>query len=474
MPPTPAAQYLSRRKIDAPLAQRFGLGLSADAWSGLTGAARSAGFDTAGLAGAGLAIQNTQSPGRYYDRFRNRLIFPIADTMGRPVAFGGRVYAPNAAPDEPKYVNSPETLLYRKGQLLYALHLAKDAIVREKRALLMEGYMDVIRAHQNGLTAAVASCGTALTIEQAQALKKLCGQVVFVYDGDEAGQNAMLRGCEILLECEFDIRIVALPKDHDPDSFLLKHGAEKFADMIGTAPDFFTFFLDGACRRYDTRTPTGKVQAADFLMPLLSRMKNPIARQAYTRQEAERLEIDDALIMQQLNNRAGPAMNRLKEQIENQASAEHKGEKMLLRLAVESPEVRAQLAKRFDLVWVRNPSLRSWLGTCISMGAHENISWDDLFASCATEDERGSLRALIIELDEWEPPNTSVRAIAHTLARIELNYRRRISRELVRQIDQFYQAGDEQETLACTRSLDETAKPVPALGRQYFIRRQNP
>jgi DNA primase len=150
--------YLGRRKLDAATVRRFGIGLAADAWSAMMDAGRKAGFERETLVAAGGAIHNAESK-RHYDRFRKRLIFPICDTLGRPIAFGGRVYASDAAPDEPKYVNSPETALYHKGQQLYALHLAKEAISTRGHALLMEGYMDVIRAHMHGFENAVASCG---------------------------------------------------------------------------------------------------------------------------------------------------------------------------------------------------------------------------------------------------------------------------------------------------------------------------
>ena len=247
-PASEIAQYLQRRQIPAAMAERFLMGLAPDAWSGLLDYVTRTGYEREFVASAGLAIHNEEK-GRFYDRFRKRLIFTICDSLGRPVAFGGRVYASDAAPDEPKYINSPETSLYRKGQHLYALHLAKERIIAEQRALLMEGYMDVLRAHQHGFTNAVATCGTALTDDQARVLKKYAREVVFVYDGDAAGQAAMLRGTEILLEHELGIRIVVLPDNHDPDSFLLAHGADAFRTALDTATDFL------ACLLYTSPSP---------------------------------------------------------------------------------------------------------------------------------------------------------------------------------------------------------------------------
>ena len=266
--------YLARRQLTADIVSRFQIGLAPNAWAQLLESGQHKGHTKETLLNAGLVIKH-HSKDSLYDRFRNRLIFPIHDTHGSPIAFGARVFASDAAPDEPKYINSPETIVYHKGQALYALHVAKDAIVKEKKALLMEGYMDVIRAHCSGITNAVASCGTALTDEQARALKRYCSDVVFLYDGDAAGQKAMLRGTEILLDQGFQIKVVALPDGHDPDSYLAEHGAEQFRLLINTARNYFEHFLDQATRTFDVRTPEGKVQTVEMLLPLLRRIKQP-------------------------------------------------------------------------------------------------------------------------------------------------------------------------------------------------------
>jgi DNA primase len=268
---------MKRRGLDMATIGRFGLGLAPDAWATFLDAGRKAGFERDTMVASGMVIHNRESD-RHYDRFRKRLIFPICDGVGRPIAFGGRVYASDAAKDEPKYVNSPETVLYKKGQHLYALHLAREAIVAGKCALLMEGYMDVIRAHQCGFTNAVASCGTALTEEQARTLKKYAPTVLFVYDGDDAGQKAMLRGSEILLDQDFAVKIVALPPEHDPDTYLREAGAEAFRAQLSSARDAIEFFLEAAAKRHNPATIDGKVQAAEAVLPLLLRVRNPVAR----------------------------------------------------------------------------------------------------------------------------------------------------------------------------------------------------
>ena len=185
--------------------------------------------------------------------------------------------------------------------------------------------MDVIRAHQHGFTNAVASCGTALTPDQARTLKKFCGEVVFVYDGDDAGQKAMLRGTEILLESEFHVRIVALPAEHDPDTFLVEQGTEAFAREVSAARDFMDFFLASAQAKFDTRTPAGKVQAVDFVLPLLNKIRSEIARHAYAQRVAERLDIDEALVRRQVGERTPRDVEKLEEEVRSLATPRTQG-----------------------------------------------------------------------------------------------------------------------------------------------------
>ncbi|MBX7245726.1 MAG: DNA primase [Candidatus Sumerlaeaceae bacterium] len=465
------AQYIADRGLDANLVKQFRIGVAADAWSDFLDAALKAGYERDSLAAAGLVIHNPQSQ-RHYDRFRKRLIFPISDQLGRPVAFGGRVYARDAAPDEPKYVNSPETPLYRKGQHLYALHIAKDPIVKAQRALLMEGYMDVIRAHQHGFNTAVASCGTALTEEQARTLKRYCASVTFVYDGDEAGQKAMLRGCEVLLEQDFSINIVALPDDHDPDSYLRKHGSQAFQALVDQAPDFFQFFRHTAGTQFDRNSVEGKVRIVEFLMPLLAKVKSAVARDEYIRRVADFVLVGESVIRQQLASHEGRRTANLREQLAESARAtEYKPENMLLRVIVESPEARTMLLDKVDPEWLGHPLARKWLGFFKAQDVTENYSWNALLSLCEDETDTAFLSSLAVD---DEALDISERTLHNCLSRIFHHHRRRQTSLLCQQIREFYEQDPESAECgdliqALNSKFRNEAPPTPS---GFFLPRQ--
>ena len=375
--------YFAKRNLDAELAIRFGLGLAPDGWQTLLELAEKKGISRATLIASGLAISN--QAGRVYDRFRNRLIFTIHDSHGKPMAFGARVFASTAAADEPKYINSPESSLYHKGQALYALHLAKDSITKQGQAILMEGYMDVIRAHQNGFDNAVATCGTALTEEQARTLKRFCTKVTFIYDGDDAGQKAMLRGTEILLDNGFDVSIVGLPDKHDPDSFLLAKGREEFQAQLGRAKPFLAYFLETLARIHNPETPDGKVSIVEALLPLLRKEHRGIARNEHVRRIADFLRIDSVLVVRQLNTTNPKTIERLRHDVEEQLpAAGSRLECTLLKMAVEQARLRPQLLAEIHPDWIRHTWVRKWY-EWMAISESDEITWTNLLAHTESE-----------------------------------------------------------------------------------------
>ena len=470
-PDAEIAGYARRRGIDADTVRRFSLGLAPDSWNAFLDAGRRAGFERDTLVTAGFVIHNRDAD-RFYDRFRKRLVFTICDGLGRPIAFGARVYAADAAADEPKYVNSPETPLYRKGQHLYALHLARETIQREGCALVMEGYMDVIRAHQSGFTNAVATCGTALTDEQARSLKRLCREVLFVYDGDEAGQKAMLRGCEILLEHDFRVRVVGLPDEHDPDSFLVAEGAEAFAGRMRDARDAVDFFLQSAAARHNLRTVEGKVQVIEFVLPLLRKVANAVARAEYVRRAAQYAGVEESSVMRRMRDQDERAPSRLREQVA--ATAPAPGgiacERHLLRVAVEMPAMRDLLATRLDPDWLADDLVRQWFTRWRGITTGENVTWDTLLAACDDDGDTRFLRALALE--ETCPLTDTEEDIACILSRIEFDHRRRRNMELARLLSEYTEtsappSGDD-PCAALTRELDQARDTMRDLGQQYL------
>ncbi len=423
----PVREFIERRRLDSETIQKFRLGLALDEWGRLTEEIRRAGYDLTQAVGAGVLLKHPDS-GRIYDRFRGRFVFPICDNVGRPIAFGARLYLPDAPDDQPKYINSPETELYHKGEHLYAFHLAKETIARKRYAILVEGYMDAIRLHQAGFTNTIASCGTALTSDQARHLRRLCDRVVFVYDGDDAGQKAMLRGSLVLLEHDFLISIVALPDDHDPDSFILAHGADKFREHLERASDFFEFFLERAKAMFGVDNVSAKTQVFRFLVPILRKVTNAIALETYLRRTAAELDTDVRALRRELAKASDKIEVRSTPPRQAAISTAPVIERYVLKLSVENEELRFVILEHIQPEWLTNELVRKWFEVCRDRTLDGlDVDWESLLSQCETEageQEAALLRS--IALEESEPLEAVDELIIRNVAaRLEQAYLRK-------------------------------------------------
>lgn len=297
----PVRDYLARRQTPQALIDAFQIGYAPPGWENL-GPHLARQFDFVRqnpdiLSTAGLS--NTRDNGQgHYDRFRNRLIIPIHNEKGEVVAFGGRALADE---DKPKYLNSPETPVYHKSEILYAIHLAKDAIRQRKRAVVMEGYFDVMAAHGAGVTEAVGSCGTALTEQHLKLLTRFGAETVYLaFDSDEAGLKAALSAIQLIepfmASADLQLKVLIVPDGKDPDDFVRSQGAqaaEAMRDLLSGATDYLAFKFDMAIRGMDVSTPDGRIQAANRLTPLLAALDRPTVRSEYQRLYAEKIGISE-------------------------------------------------------------------------------------------------------------------------------------------------------------------------------------
>jgi DNA primase len=291
-----AREYLEKRKIPPELIERFGLGYAPDAWRNLLQSLQPR-IPLADLEAAGLAARPERG-GEAYDRFRNRLMFPIHNPSGRLVGFGGRTLGD----DKAKYINSNETDRFHKGLLLYGLHLAKKEIRESGRAVLCEGYFDVIGAVACGLEGAVAGMGTALTPEQTKQLSRFAEEVVVAYDGDNAGENASRRALPLLLAEGLAVRRARFPEGHDPDSLRLEAGIEAVAAAVQDAGDAVVAEIERLVPPETSREPQLQAKAAAAVTELLRPVPDPILRFSYARIAAERLGVP----VEMLSRRVGP------------------------------------------------------------------------------------------------------------------------------------------------------------------------
>ena len=300
-----ALRYLHRRGVTDETAEVFRLGYAPGGWTSFLDMATKPrrGFRAEELEQAGLALPGRSGRG-HYDRFRDRVVFPITNLSGRTIGFGARALRDD---DEPKYLNSPETPIYHKSGVLYGMAAARESIRRRRTALVVEGYMDVVGLAQHGATHVVASSGTSLTPGHARLLGRYAERVVLLFDGDAAGGTAAERGVEVLLGTELDTRIATLPAGQDPDSFVRREGgAGALEELVESAPPALDVYLDRMAAAVDLTSVAGRVRAVDRLVPLFSQCREEVRRDLMLRRVAQRFEVDE----QALRRDVAAAMSR--------------------------------------------------------------------------------------------------------------------------------------------------------------------
>jgi DNA primase len=311
-----AKAYLAERSIDSQTVERFQLGYALDAWDGLKSHLLDRGYSEAEQLEGGLLVSKEES-GRSYDRFRHRLIVPIRDRQGRVIAFGARVLK---ADDVPKYLNSPQTPLFDKGRTLFGLDMAKQAIREADQAVIVEGYMDVLSAHQQGHSNVVAGMGTALTEEQLRQVKRLTKHFVLALDADTAGSEATLRGISTARQAldrsvepvltsqglvrfegrlDVDIRIATLPAGRDPDD-ILRETPEEWPGIVDQALPVVSFYMQAVAAQHDLETAKGKSELVRAVSPLLREISDPVERAHYVDQLARLVKVDERVLLDDL------------------------------------------------------------------------------------------------------------------------------------------------------------------------------
>jgi DNA primase len=291
-----ARQYLASRNVTPEQIAEFGLGLSDASGNQLVRQFESR-YAPDQLEQSGLVLKRQEGSG-FYDRFRGRLMFPIHNESGKVIGFGGRALRPG---EEPKYLNSPETALYRKSYVLYNLHRAKDAVRKSDYAVLVEGYMDVIGVYSAGVHNVVASCGTSLTNTQVRAIKRHSESIVVNFDPDTAGANAAEKSIQLLLDEGLRVRVLELGGDLDPDEYVKASGADAYRRRLEKAPAYFHWLADRARAKFDMRTVEGRMQGFKFLAPAIQRISDRLERFAVANDVADYLGVDEKLVREQFS-----------------------------------------------------------------------------------------------------------------------------------------------------------------------------
>ena len=329
-----AMAYLENRGINRDVIDAFSLGYAPDQWDGFLQVATRRGFSPQILERAGLVTQR-QAGGGFYDRFRNRITFPIHAATGRPVAFGARALDPD---EQAKYINSPETPVYNKSATLYGLWRDRDAIRDAGVALVVEGYMDLIALSQYGIENAVASSGTALTPDHARLLRRYAPKTILIFDGDTAGATAAMRGIGSLFEVGLEVRVVTLPEDHDPDSYVRAHGPDGFSRLTENAAPAIDFLIAQFAQRDDLSTIDGKTRTAHALAELVGRITDNALKQFLIKDIAEKIGIDEEILIGIAQRQRRPARSQNGQPEPESYDTRPRSERELLTFLMQHPE----------------------------------------------------------------------------------------------------------------------------------------
>ena len=374
-----AKEYFLNRGIKEETIKKFGLGFANDSWNSLMFYLRKKGINDVLLEEAGLISVNKEK-GTKYDRFRNRVMFPVFDYQGRVIGFGGRVLDDS----KPKYLNSPETLVFQKGTNLYGLNFALKHNMSERYFVIVEGYMDLISLHQYGITNVVASLGTALTINQARLLKRYADKVIISYDADMAGQMATLRGLEILRTAGFDVRVLNIPQGKDPDEYVRSNGKEAFLKLINSAEPLIDYRMKKAEEGIDFRNSQSLILYAKRIMEIISDL-DPVEKDVYIKKASENTGIKeqtlyDILKSKMKDNREHNFRNN-KEEDRSKLYVEPgflKAERAILKIMLENKEYLQYIEERIsenDFILLEHKEIF----TVIMLAKGENINNIDSF-----------------------------------------------------------------------------------------------
>jgi DNA primase len=415
-----ARAYLEDRGLDRDAISRFGIGYAPSGGDSLLKLLKQK-YPEKLLTDSGLVSRG--EGGHLFDRFRRRITFPISNESGKIVAFGARALGD----DQPKYLNSPETPLYSKSNVLYHLDRAKEALRRENFAVLVEGYMDAIAVARAGVSNVVASCGTSLAEQQIKLLGRFTKRVVVNYDPDAAGQAATERSLSLLLEQDFEVRVLALPpigdRKADPDLFIREKGAEAYAKLLKETPPYVDYLIARA-GQMDLTTAEGKRQAVNFLLPYVQKIPNAILRSEWATRIAQQLRLEEPVLRAALSKAARERRSEVKLQPELVSRAAKPVERRLIRMLAEAEGFRHELAQQ-----LQNARLYHGLETEKIFAAliaaslsGEPVQATEVAATLEERDRRLLFEILFEEASEptWEEALSCIEALQQRQAEREL------------------------------------------------------
>jgi DNA primase len=411
-----ARAYLEDRGLDKTTIERFGIGYAPSGGDLLLRHLKGK-YAEKLLAESGLVSRG--DGGRLFDRFRRRITFPIANDSGKIVAFGCRALGE----DQPKYLNSPETPIYSKSNVLYHLDRAKEALRRSDFAVLVEGYMDAIAVARAGISNVVASCGTSLAEPQIKLLGRFTKRVIVNYDPDAAGQAATERSIAILLEQDFEVRVLALPGKADPDKFIREQGADAYMKLLKESPPYVDYLIARA-RQMDMTTAEGKLRAVNFLLPYVQKIPNRILRSEWATRIAQQLRLDEPVLRAALSKAAAERRSEVKTQPELVGRAAKPVERRLIRMLAEGEGFRGELAQQLQQgqLYLGLETEKIFVALIAASHSGQAVQATEIAAALEERDRRLLYEILFEETSEltWEEAESCVDALRHRQAEKQL------------------------------------------------------
>ncbi len=442
-------EYLTKRGLTGSIAQQFLLGYSENSWDGLLKQFGNR-YSPQQVEASGLF--GKRDDGGFYDKFRGRLMFPIHNESGKIIAFGGRALRPE---DEPKYLNSPETPIYKKSLVLYNLHRAKDTMKKSDRTVLVEGYMDVIGVFGAGIRNVVASCGTALTSMQVRSMKRFSPNVVVNFDPDNAGANATEKSVEMILKEGMHMRVLELEGGLDPDEFIKERGADTYLARLDSSTNYFIWLADRARRKFGGASAESRMQGYEtLLLPAIKRIDDPLERASVASEVAGYLGLDRNLVLNEFRKIPGQRRQVTNHKAAAEENAIPVRERVLLRSLIQEPEIRPLLLPRlagFAVVrsFVTWPVLDE---ICALMEENPDFAYAALEERL--DEERKTLMSGAIFADHSsELLSTSQAEVFMT--QVESEEREAQFRDLRRKIQVAERSGNLQEAMALMQQAEE-------------------
>ena len=412
----PVREYLANRGMTAQDIQKFRIGYAPESWDGLISMARQKQFSNEAIEESGLvSIKEAEGgkPKRIYDRFRNRLMFPIWSDEGKVIAFSGRILDKDAK--GAKYVNSPETPIFHKSKVLYAINHARKSIKDFGYALLCEGQIDVIACHRAGMTNAISAQGTAFTDEHARKIKRYTDNVVLAFDGDSAGQKAALKSLEPVLEAGLQSRVSSLPDGEDPDGFLQKYGPEALSNSLRQSKDFFEFIIDSFLEGKDLRNPAVKSEGGRVILEQIIKLPDPLSRSSYCQMAAHRLGLPESALFDQLNKMHYEARQKKRFEHQRQQQGQQQNPQGMQAQYQQAPvePVQAMVQEEFVI-----PAEKSLLDLALNFEHIADQLVEELDASLISQSPVGQALNMVVGQalnGEWsDSPSVVAQQFAHS------------------------------------------------------------